>query len=100
MKLFIFFALIFLSLNACARGSKRPDFDVREERKDQDKIWRPCQDSESTEPVGKLCNHVCIKVKHSGECKEWKTNIKNFSTNEDFLFFRNAGFVFLDEDNL
>ncbi len=100
MKTLIYLTLIFFSLNACARGSKRPDFDVREERKDQDKLWRPCQDSEASEPIGKVCNKVCIKVKHSGECKEWKINVKNFAEKESFNFYRDAGFVLIDEDNL
>lgn len=101
MKLFIVLLIATFSLSACARGSKRPDFNVRQERKDADKIWRPCQDSEDLEPVGKLCNHVCIKISLDGNvCKEWKTNKKIFSLREDFLFFRDSTFVFIDEDNL
>lgn len=100
MKFFIFLVLITMSLQACARGAKRPDYDVRAERKEQDKAWAPCKDNEDPEPVGKFCNAVCIKVKFDGQCKEWKINKKNYSNKEEFLFFRNGGFILIDEDNL
>lgn len=69
------------------------------ERKLQDKLWRPCQDSETASPVGKLCNHTCVD-RGANKCKEWKTIVKDFSDKEEFLFFRNGTFVMIDEDEL
>lgn len=97
MKTILILIALAFSLQACARGSQRPDYNVRQERKDQDKAWEPCKDRQLSEPVGKLCNEVCIKVKVNGECKEWKLNVKNFATREDFLFFRSGGFLFINE---
>ena len=88
-------AFIFM-LSACAMGIKRPELI---ERKEQDKLWRPCQDFEASEPVGKLCNRVCIK-RVNDKCESWKQNLKDFSKKEDFEFFRSSSFVFIDEDNL
>jgi hypothetical protein len=89
-------------------GSKRPDeapeYNVRQERRPEDKLWRPCQDFEvkdltPPDPVGKFCNRVCLKQKRSnGQCVEWKTNIKDFTKREDFLFFRSGTFILIDED--
>lgn len=68
------------------------------ERKEQDKLWRPCQDFETPDPVGKLCNRTCTnrKGKDDDKCKEWKTTVKDFKL--DFDFFRNGSFVMIDED--
>lgn len=100
MKSIYLITAFLFSLNACAMGARKPDFDVLQKRKDQDKIWRSYDDSEDSAPLGKMCNPVCVKRKHNGECKEWKINVRNFAEMEHFLFFRNGGFIFIDEDNL
>lgn len=78
---------------ACSMGGKSAKLT---ERKDQSKMWRACQDSETAEALGHLCNRVCLKRGRKGACKEWKTNVKNFC-GDDFYFFRNTGNVFLPE---
>jgi len=75
---------------SCAMGSKPA-------RKLQDKMYRPCQDFEVENPVGKLCNVTYKRIE--GKTKKILT-VKDFNKREDFLFFRNGSFVFLDEDNL
>ena len=81
---------------ACSMGGKA--YKVPE-RKPQDKMWRPCQDFETKDPIGKLCNRVCTK-RLGKKCKEWKINIKDFSKEEDFLWFRAGAFVMIDEDQV
>jgi hypothetical protein len=81
---------------ACGMGGKPYK---KPERKEQDKLFRPCQDFETSDPVGKLCNKVCIDRKGS-ECKAWKINVKNFSDPEIFKWFRAGSFVMIDEDQV
>lgn len=85
--------LALLSLDACAMGKSS----VTRERKHQDKLWRPCQDFEDGNPIGKFCNRTCESRKR-GACKKWKTTIRDFSKKEDFLFFRNNSSIMIDED--
>ena len=95
MKMLIINLFLF-SAFACAMGGKayKP-----KPRKEQDKLWRACEDFEHKEPIGKLCNRTCVKRKGS-KCKKWKTTIKDFSKKDDFLFFRNGAFIFIDEDQV
>lgn len=88
LLLFVFFA--------CAMGERFPK---TVERKDQDKIWRPCQDFETApdNPIGKFCNRVC-KNRKGEKCQEWKTNIKDASKADDFKFFRANTMILIDED--
>lgn len=88
---------LLVSLAACAMGSKRPPI----ERKDEDKLWRACQDFEIQDgsPVGKLCNRTCINRK-GGKCTQWKQRSRNFCEQSDFEFYRASSFIFIDEDNL
>lgn len=67
------------------------------ERKEQDKLWRPCQDFETQEPRGKLCNRVCTDRNNRG-CKKWKVIVKDF--HEHFYFFRAGSFIMIDEDEV
>ncbi len=94
MKVFI---ILFLTLSACAMAPRAPDI---MERKDQDKLWRPCQNFEikDASPVGKLCNRVCLK-RTGSKCESWKQNIMDFTNKDDFEFFRSGSFIFIDEDN-
>ena len=82
--------------NSCAMGGKPIRFP---ERKAQDKMWRPCQNKEVKDYIGKFCNRVCIKRKRKS-CKLWKTNVKDFTIEKDFLFFRNNGMILIDEKYL
>ena len=92
----MFSILVLVISVACAMGGKSYP-----ERKPQDKIWRACEDSETPDPVGKMCNRTCAHERKPGKkCKEFKINIKNFSEREDFLFFRNGAFIFIDEDQV
>ena len=93
-NLSIIILIMMLAYVSCAGGG-RPRATM--ERKTQDKIWRPCQDFEHNNPVGKLCNRLCVKRKANGKCKKWKTNVKDFSNEKDFLFFRNNAMIFIDE---
>ena len=87
--------LVLISFQSCAMGSKP----VTLERKDQDKLFRPCQDFEVSEPIGKLCNRVCIE-RSGSSCSKWKTTVKDFSNKETFLWFRAGSFVMIDEDQV
>lgn len=97
MRLALALLFLLVSVSACAMGSRRPSI----ERKDQDKLWRPCQDFEVQDgsPVGKVCNRTCVNRKRSG-CKQWKQNVRNFADPVEFEFFRAGSFVLIDEDNL
>lgn len=97
LKNIIIILFIFNSLTACAMGAKPPRPHKLPERKMQDKLFRPCQDFEVANPVGKFCNRVCVK--RSGlDCKKWKTNVKDFTDPETFKFFRSSSFILIDED--
>jgi len=96
-NLIIVLLLLFYACSGVTRNLNR-------ERKDQDKIWRPCQDfevrkTESKDPVGKLCNRVCTK-RRGRKCRAWKQNVRDFSKESDFNFFRNGSFIFIDEDSI
>jgi len=106
MKSILFILLFTLSFGCSAMGGKsvKLESQLSRERKPQDKIWRPCQDfevnqTESRNPIGKLCNRVCLK-RSGSSCLRWKQNIKDFTIKDDFMFFRNGSFVFIDEDLL
>ena len=71
-------------------------------RKFENRRYRPCQDFEAEDPIGKFCFRYCVKYKFlrkkdSINCKIWKTDIKDFSKKDDFLAFRNSGFVIINE---
>lgn len=104
MRSFVLVAvLVLFSFYACSMGKRSPETRSIQARKAQDKLWRPCQDSEAQSPVGKVCSRHCRKRKGNspyGKCLKWETKIKDFSKREDFLFFRNGSFIFIDEDNL
>ena len=93
-NILIIFAMV-ASLQCIGRGGKSSMTpQIERERKNEDSLWRPCQDfevlnTESRNPVGKLCSR-----------KKGKSKIKNFCKKDDFLFFRAGTFVFIDEDNL
>lgn len=90
--------ILLCSLAACAMGSKRPSI----ERKDEDRLWRACQNFEVTDgssPIGKMCSRTCLKRK-GNNCQKWKQSVKNFCEPVDFEFYRAGSFVFIDEDNL
>ena len=56
--------------------------------------YRPCEDFEVENSTGKLCFKYCVDRNFFGnQCKEWKWSIKDFNKREDFLQFRNGGFV-------
>ena len=88
---------ILFSALACAMGSKQPKI----ERKDADKMWRACQDFEvvTGSAIGKLCNRTCMH-KNSGKCSHWKQNVRDFNDPEDFNFFRDSSFIFINESHL
>ena len=88
--------LFVVCLHACAMGGKSIKIAPR---KDQDKMWRPCQDFEVQDPVGKLCNRTCSVIS-KGKCKEWETKIKDMSKKEDFMFLRDGAFICIDEDRI
>lgn len=85
-----------ISVNACAMGGK--PYRVPE-RKAQDKMFRPCQNFETENPLGKLCNRTCAKRKGK-KCKQWKTTVKDFSDPEVFKWFRAGSFIMIDEDQV
>lgn len=97
-KLILLLVLSF-SLNACAMGGRAPRPHKLPERKDQDKLWRPCQNFETPKPVGKFCNRVC-KKRSGRKCKEWKVNIRDFNNPDHFKFFRAGSFILIDEDQV
>ncbi len=98
MKLSILLNILLISLLACSMGSPK----VRVVRDEKDKLYRLCESSEVTDggPVGRLCSRACVKKDASKKCSEWKTTVKNFSEEKDFLFFRNGSFVFIPEQYL
>lgn len=97
LKLSLIVHLFVGCLFACAMGGKIDRSTTA--RKDQDKLWRPCQPWEDPRP-GMLCSRRCQKRRKSGSCDEWETSKKNFCEQGDFNFFRTGTFVFIDEDNL
>ncbi len=103
-NLFLLILMIF-TFECFSMGGKSMKPQINRERKDQDKIWRPCQDfevknTETRNPIGKLCNRKCISRNKNRKCIQWKQNIKDFNNRDSFLFFRNGSFVMIDEDNL
>lgn len=67
---------------------------LKRDRKDQDKLWRPCQDfevknTETRDPVGKLCSR-----------SKGVSKVKDYCSVKDFNFFRDGTFIFIDEDSL
>ncbi len=96
LKLSMMINFVFLMLLACSWGAPK----VRVVRDEKDKLYRPCEDSETIgSSVGKLCSRTC-PIKEKSHCKEWKTTVKVFSEEKDFLFFRNGSFVFIPEQYL
>lgn len=91
MKFLLLLTVLNLSFFACSMGGK-PVL-----RKEQDSIWRPCQDFEVPDPVGKLCNSYSLTRKKKPEIER---RVKDFCKKEDFDFFRSLGSVMLDEDML
>lgn len=85
--------IILLSLEACAMGSKSAP------RKLQDKMFHLCQDYETEQPIGKVCNNTCIK-REFGKCKQWDRKVMDLRSKEDFEFFRSGAFILIDEDQL
>lgn len=69
-----------------------------------------CEDQEMKEfrtprDAGYACFRYCSEYKtwHSHEsknCKVWTTDVVDLTNREDFLKFRNAGFVLVDEKRL
>ena len=97
LKINLAINLIFILIGvACASGGR-----VKREttaRKDQDRLWRPCQDFEDNR-IGMVCSRRCIKRKRSGKCEQFQTKKRNFCESKDFNFFRASSFIFIDEDN-
>jgi hypothetical protein len=89
--------VLLFSVFACAMGSKQPVI----ERKDQSKMWRPCQDFviQYGSPIGKLCTRTCIN-RDGDKCNMWNQKNKDFNNKDDFEFFRDGSFVFISEDSL
>lgn len=90
-KLIILYALFSLcfSISCVAGGKKSLRQELNRERKDQDKRWRPCQDFEAENPVGKLCNR-----------RNGKSKVRDFCADKDFNFFRDNAAIMVDEDLL
>lgn len=95
IQLAINFVFVFIAA-ACAMGGKVSRGTTA--RKDQDRLWRPCQDFED-QRIGMVCTRRCIKRKRSGKCESWQTKKRNFCESNDFQFFRSGSFIFIDEDN-
>lgn len=94
--------ILFVAAIACAGGAKYPN----PERKEQDKLWRPCQVFELQEaglPVGqtaRVCSRRCVKRESTKTCSKWKTSMKDMADPVDYAFFRDGSFILIDEDNL
>lgn len=70
-------------------------------RKFQDRRYRPAQDFEANEPVGKLAFRYCSKTTWiTKKCKQWKSEIVNFCDQETFNKFRDGGFVMIAEKRI
>ena len=90
--------LIMVVIVSCAEALLSP-------RTFTERRYRPCQEDEVTPSVGKFCHKYCVKYKmlHSDiseNCKEWKTDIKDLNKESDFLEFRSAGFVLIQESRI
>lgn len=71
-------------------------------RKFTERRYRPAQDFEDKDPVGKFAFRYCVRYKAlrkriSANCSVWKTDIRNFCSEKDFYAFREAGFVLIQE---
>jgi hypothetical protein len=99
-KIKLFLALwLFVLFVSCAEAWLAP-------RSFPERRYRPCQDGEAEgNVVGKFCHRYCSKYRAlradvSENCKIWKTDIKDMSVEKDFLEFRSAGFVLINETRI
>lgn len=94
----VLFMIIFV---ACAEALLAP-------RAFQERRYRLCQVDEmesGVSPLGKVCFRYCAKYKAlrsdvSENCAIWKTDIKDLTKESDFLEFRAAGFVLINEQRI
>jgi hypothetical protein len=100
MKTIIIITLLFINLIGCAIAWLSP-------RNFSERRYRPCQDFEVEGGIStsKFCHRYCIKYKPlhtdiSENCKEWTTDVKDMSKREDFLAFRDGGFVLINEQRI
>jgi hypothetical protein len=92
------FMLLFV---ACAEALLSP-------RAFQERRYRPCQADEiegGVSAVAKVCFRYCAKYKAlhadvSENCTLWKTDVKDLAKESDFLEFRAAGFVLINEQRI
>lgn len=67
-------------------------------RKFNSRRYRPAQDFEAENPVGKLAFRYCVKEKFWGKgCKRWHSKIEDFCDEKSFKKFRDAGFIMVSE---
>ena len=70
---------------ACATYYDMPNF--------LEKVYRPCEDSETNAPIGKFCFKRCVDTSlFKKGCTEWEVDVKDFSDRKTFNNFRTAGF--------
>ena len=87
---------LFLSTSlivACAMGSKPKPRNINK------KDFRACKTSDTSNPLGKLCNRSC-KKRVGKKCKEWKITVLDLSLQKDFDFVKNGDFVCRDSDRV
>lgn len=93
--------LLLTIVSSCAEALLSP-------RAFQERRYRPCQSDEiqdGTTAIGKFCFKYCAKYKFlradiSENCVIWKTDIKDLAKESDFLEFRSAGFVLINEQRI
>jgi hypothetical protein len=90
--------LIMIIIASCAEALLSP-------RSFQERRYRPCQNDEVTPATGRVCHRYCAKYKalHSDiseNCKEWRVDIKDLTKEADFLEFRSAGFILIQEGRI
>lgn len=95
MKALAIFLGILLLISSCAFALLSP-------RAFQERRYRPCQADEVANPIGKVCHRYCAKYKalHSDiseNCKVWQTDVKDLTKESDFIEFRSAGFILIQE---
>jgi hypothetical protein len=100
MKTTLIVILLFVNLIGCAVAWLTP-------RSFPERRYRPCQDSEVQGGLstGKFCHRYCAKYKAlhtdiSENCKDWVTDVKDMNKREDFLAFREGGFVLINEQRI
>jgi hypothetical protein len=70
-----------------------------------ERSYRPCDDREVKDPVGKFCYRRCAEYKFlhadlSTNCRRWETDVRDLKNADDFKSFRDGGFVLISEKYL